>query len=180
MTLHMASDRKREKNTNKLQNNSLPFINRKRAVFCATDILKNAIIMQLLHFLQQSIFYDDSASCEEYKCVSSRFFVFMVNSLLMFDFQFLYRDRTLFYSNIVHSLYGQMYWDTNFFRRKKGTSKLWQQRWEHNVLKHFISTSVATALKCMKWLYPYVIGVWWWIFGSMSAFKVTPEVFSWD
>ncbi len=25
-----------------------------------------------------------------------------------------------------------------------------------------------------------VIGVWWWIFGSRSAFKVTPEVFSWD
>ncbi len=25
-----------------------------------------------------------------------------------------------------------------------------------NVLKFFISTSVATVLKCMKWLYPYV------------------------
>ncbi len=25
-----------------------------------------------------------------------------------------------------------------------------------------------------------VIGVWWWVFGSRSAFKVTPEVFSWD
>ncbi len=24
-----------------------------------------------------------------------------------------------------------------------------------------------------------VIGVWWWVFGSRSAFKVTPEVFSW-
>ncbi len=45
---------------------------------------------------------------------------------------------------------------------------------------NFISTSVATVLKCMKWLYPYVIGVWWWVFGSRSAFKVTPEVFSWD
>ncbi len=51
---------------------------------------------------------------------------------------------------------------------------------EIHVLKMCISTSVATVLKCMKWLYPYVqvIGVWWWIFGSMSAFKVTPEVFS--
>ncbi len=25
-----------------------------------------------------------------------------------------------------------------------------------------------------------VLGVWWWIFGSRSVFKVTPEVFSWD
>ncbi len=48
---------------------------------------------------------------------------------------------------------------------------------EITVLKIFISTSVATVLKCMKWLNPYVqvIGVWWWVFGS---FKVTPEVFS--
>ncbi len=29
---------------------------------------------------------------------------------------------------LVHSLYGQKYWDTPFFRREKGTSKLWQQR----------------------------------------------------
>ncbi len=29
-----------------------------------------------------------------------------------------------------------------------------------HVLKIFISTSVATVLKCMEWLYPYVIGVW--------------------
>ncbi len=42
-----------------------------------------------------------------------------------------------------------------------------------------ISTSVTSVLKCMKWLHPYVIDVWWWIFCSMSAFKVTPEVFSW-
>ncbi len=51
-----------------------------------------------------------------------------------------------------------------------------------HVLKICISTSVATVLKCMKWLYPYVhvIGVWWWVFGSRSAFKVTPEVFSLD
>ncbi len=34
-----------------------------------------------------------------------------------------------------------------------------------NVLKNCISTSVATVLKCMKWLYPYVqvIAVWWWV-----------------
>ncbi len=29
-----------------------------------------------------------------------------------------------------------------------------------NVLKNCISTFVATVLKCMKLLYPYVIGVW--------------------
>ncbi len=48
------------------------------------------------------------------------------------------------------------------------------------VQKNCISTSVATVSKCMKWLYPYVqvIGVWRWVFGSRSAFKVTPEVFS--
>ncbi len=49
-----------------------------------------------------------------------------------------------------------------------------------HVLKKCISTSVATVLKCMKWMYPYVIGVWWWMFVSRSSFKVTPEVFSWD
>ncbi len=54
---------------------------------------------------------------------------------------------------LVHSLYGQKYWDTPFFRREKGTSKLWQQS-KFMYLK--ISTSVATVLKCMKWLYPYV------------------------
>ncbi len=46
-----------------------------------------------------------------------------------------------------------------------------------HAFKNCISTSVATVLKGMKWLYPYVIGVWWWVFGSRSAFKVTPEVF---
>ncbi len=49
-----------------------------------------------------------------------------------------------------------------------------------NVLQNCFYTSVATDLKCMKWLYPYVFGVWWWGFGSRSAFRVTPEVFSWD
>ncbi len=49
-----------------------------------------------------------------------------------------------------------------------------QQKWKNNSCT-CVSTSVATVLKCMKWLYPYVIGVWWWIFGSRSAFKVTPE-----
>ncbi len=32
---------------------------------------------------------------------------------------------------LVHSSYGQKYWHP-FFRREKGTSKLWQQRWKHN------------------------------------------------
>ncbi len=51
-----------------------------------------------------------------------------------------------------------------------------------HVFKIFISTSAASVLKSMKWLYPYMqnIGVWWWIFGSRSILKVTPEVFSWD
>ncbi len=48
-----------------------------------------------------------------------------------------------------------------------------------HVLKNCISTSVATVLKCMKWLYPYVIGVCL-VMSFWSAFKVTPEVFSWD
>jgi len=45
------------------------------------------------------------------------------------------------------------------------------------VLKTCISTSVATVLKCMKWLNTYVqvISVCWWVCGS---FKVTAEVFS--
>ncbi len=42
-----------------------------------------------------------------------------------------------------------------------------------NVLKNYISTSVATVLKFMKWLYPYVqvISVWWWVFGSREWLK---------
>ncbi len=32
-----------------------------------------------------------------------------------------------------------------------------------HVLKHCISTSVATVLKCLKLLYSYVIGVWGWV-----------------
>ncbi len=34
-----------------------------------------------------------------------------------------------------------------------------------NILKHLISISVASVLKCMKRLYPYVqvISVWWWV-----------------
>ncbi len=36
-------------------------------------------------------------------------------------------------TNDLHSLYGQKYWDTPFFRREKGTSELWQQRWKHNL-----------------------------------------------
>ncbi len=42
-----------------------------------------------------------------------------------------------------------------------------------HVFKNVISTSVATVLKRMKCLYPYVIGVWWWIFGSKSPQKAT-------
>ncbi len=55
---------------------------------------------------------------------------------------------------LVHSLYGQKYWDTPFSRRENGISKLWQQRWKKIIYLNCISTSVATVLKCMKWLYP--------------------------
>ncbi len=55
---------------------------------------------------------------------------------------------------------------------------------EINVLKSCISTSVATVLKCMKWLYPYVqdIGVWWWVgdWGHRaSVFQQTISSFVW-
>ncbi len=45
---------------------------------------------------------------------------------------------------------------------------------EIHVLKNCISTSVATFLKCMKLLYPYVqvIGVWWWVFFLMMCLAV--------
>ncbi len=80
---------------------------------------------------------------------------------------------------LVHSLYGQKYWNIPFFRREKALPNCGNK--EINVLKNCMSTSVAAVLKCMKWLYPYVqvIGIWWWSSGSRSAFKVTPEVFSW-
>ncbi len=29
-------------------------------------------------------------------------------------------------------------------------------------------------------VYVQVIGVWWWVLGSRSAFTVTPEVLNWD
>ncbi len=78
---------------------------------------------------------------------------------------------------LVHSLYWQKYWDTPFFRREKCTSKLWQQNGNIiQVLKNCISTSVGTVLKCMKWLYPYVHSVCFWLKNFKSAFKVTPEV----
>ncbi len=82
---------------------------------------------------------------------------------------------------LVHSLYGHKYWDTPFFRREKALPNCGNKDGNTiQVLKKKCSTSFATVLKCMKWLYPYVIGVWWWMFGSRSAFKVTREVFSWD
>ncbi len=57
---------------------------------------------------------------------------------------------------LVHSLYGQNYWHP-FFRREKGTSKLCQQDGNIiHVLKNCICTSVATVLKCMKWLYTHM------------------------
>ncbi len=37
------------------------------------------------------------------------------------------------------------------------TSQLWQQRWKHNSSTNNISTSVATVVKSMTWLYPYVM-----------------------
>ncbi len=38
---------------------------------------------------------------------------------------------------LVHSLYGQKYWDTPFFRREKGTYKQWLVFLEyHYMLKH--------------------------------------------
>ncbi len=81
---------------------------------------------------------------------------------------------------LLHSLYGQKYWDTPYFRREKGLPNCGNKYANIiHVLKNCISTSVR-VLKCMKWLYVcvQVTGVWWWVFGSRSAFKVTPEVFS--
>ncbi len=58
---------------------------------------------------------------------------------------------------LVHSLYGQKYWDTPFFRREKALPNCGNKDGNIiHVLKIFISTSVATVLKCMKWLYPCV------------------------
>ncbi len=78
---------------------------------------------------------------------------------------------------LVHSLYGQKYWHP-FFRREKALPNCGNKDGNIiHVLKNCISTSVSTVLKYMKWLYPYVhvIGVWRWVFGSRSAFKVTPK-----
>ncbi len=82
-------------------------------------------------------------------------------------------------------------WDTNsspntndlyihYMDKSTGTPSLEEKKTlpdcankEINVLKNCISASVATVLKCMKWRHPYVqvIGVWWWVCGSRSAFK---------
>ncbi len=61
--------------------------------------------------------------------------------------------------------------------QKKALPKWWQKK-EFMYLKLCISICVATVLKCLKLLYPYVhvIGVWWWVFGSRSVFKVTRDI----
>ncbi len=76
---------------------------------------------------------------------------------------------------LVRSLYGQKYWDTPFFRREKGTSKLWQQRNEFTSKLYFY-------LCCNSFEVNECTSHWGLVmsFGSWSAFKVTPEVFSWD
>ncbi len=74
---------------------------------------------------------------------------------------------------ILDVQYGQKYWDTPSFEQKKSLPNCGNK--DRNIIyvfKNCISISVATVLKCMKWLYPYVIGVWWWDFGSRSAFTV--------
>ncbi len=46
---------------------------------------------------------------------------------------------------------------------------------------HYIAKSIGSPPSNERFDYfSKVIGVWWWIFGSRFAFKVTPEVFSWD
>ncbi len=66
--------------------------------------------------------------------------------------------------------------------QKNALSNLWQQRWEHNSCIKIVFPSLQQFWKCLKWLNPYVqvIGVWWWVSGSRSAFTVTPEVLNWD
>ncbi len=61
---------------------------------------------------------------------------------------------------LVHSLYGQKYWTPPSLEEKEFANCGNKDGNIIHVL--FISTYVATILKCMKWLYPYVIGVWWW------------------
>ncbi len=43
-----------------------------------------------------------------------------------------------------------------------------------------LTVFIQLCLTFHFWLYVQVIGVWWWVFGSRSVLKVTPEVFSWD
>ncbi len=88
------------------------------------------------------------------------------------------RPKINHYQWLVHSLYGQKYWDTPSLEEKKALPNCGNKDGNIiHVLKNCISTSVATFLKCMKWLYPYVIGVCL-VMNFWSAFKVTPEVFS--
>ncbi len=52
-----------------------------------------------------------------------------------------------------------------YMDKSTGTPSLEEKRTLPNcgnkeMIKKNIFTSVATVLKCMKWLYPYVIGVW--------------------
>ncbi len=77
----------------------------------------------------------------------------------------------------LHSLCGQKYWHPSLEEKKALPNCANKDGNIIHVLKNSISTSVATVLKYMRWLYLYVqvISVWWWVCGS---FKVTPEVFS--
>ncbi len=58
---------------------------------------------------------------------------------------------------LVHSLYGQKYWTPPSLEEKNALPNCCNKDGNIiHVLNNCIYTSVATVLKCMKWLYPYV------------------------
>ncbi len=61
---------------------------------------------------------------------------------------------------LVHTLYGQKYWDNPSFRTEKGTSKTVATKMETQLMHLKISISVATVLEVSKMTVPICTSHW--------------------
>ncbi len=105
---------------------------------------------------------DDSVSVEELDCSAENQVLFDTAEHFWCDFTCRPWAKNL--SPNTNNLYIH-YMDKSTgtppsLEEKTALSKCGNKMETFHLLKKCISTSVATVLKCMKWLYPYVIGTW--------------------